>query len=754
MPIGRDPRRSGIHKDDPRHVGLGGGELYVPPASQWGAYGARYYRQVNCIYRWAVKITKGGSTWLFGHSNIKGLSDGFIYGLLADDITVDSKVDYVTKKWSVQDVAFSIINQPYKQDPTSHAWIRFADEVGSIRGALIYVYLLAGPKPTALADGLLVFSGEIQEPASVTRELVRFSAVDAARRKNLILPRHRVTENTAWTGIPIANRLRKIPLTYGEFTKAFNNSVDLGLARAELVGSESAKKFTCSDHVMHTLSKGFIMQNELPMPSEVVAPTLDTDDSGYGTAIMTGLSDARMYAEHSDDGDLAGAGHAGGSGGNVTYDAANAGDLVGSTKARTQRTASGLGGLTMRLGWRDFASNETNTLAPIGKIIGEDISGTKYGYLKFRVKKLSILTSPGSPEVHLVRGSGEIVLDISTFGDDIDVTAKFNVTEIANVLWHFRSGDSTYTAEDRPILFTIFQDGTLPLGNINTDGLYCYYCYLQWRYRPYYVAAGYVAGKGRIFGSWIDTAGRSNSYSAGDLIEDPAFIIESILRDELGLGDTDIDTDSFDAAADAGVKARISIHSDNETDAFSIIRQIAEQSRFAIVITGSSKIRLVPLNVTSPTIARTLTKTDIDLNTLQYGKDSRVINNVRVKHRWQEEHQDFADYDTYVNNTEFSDLFSVDFKWQNITDDGTTDSVFAVAGFIRDTWGVQRNTIKFTCPGIANVDLTVGDWFQIDPTSVDPFLLCYGASWSGKKFLISRVTHSRVGTKIEAVQLI
>lgn len=754
MPIGRDPRRSGIHKDDPRHVGLGGGELYTPPINAWGDYGARYYRQVNCIYRWVVKITKGGSTWLFGHSPIKGLSDGFIYGLLADDLTIDSQVDYITKKWSVQDVEFSITNQPYKLDATTHERIRFADEVGSIRGALVYVYVLAGPKPTSLADGLLVFSGEIQEPAKVTRQLVTFSAVDASRRKNLIIPRHYVTENTGWTGIPLEDRLRKIPITYGEFTKAFDNSVDLGLAKAELVSSETAKKFTCSDHVMHTLSKGFLMIEEIPMPAELVAPTLDADESGYGTAVLTGLADARLYAENSDDGDLAGAGHAGGPGGNVTLDAANAGDLLPATKARTQRTVSGLGGLTMRLGWRDYANNEINTLTPIGKIIGEDVSGTFYGYLKFRVKKLSILTSPGSPEVHLTAGAGTVTLDISTFGDDIDVTAKFDITEIASILWHFRSGDSTYTSADKPLLFTIYQNGTLAIGNINTDGLYCYYCYIQLRYRPFHIDSCYVAGKGRVFGSWVDAAGRSNSYSAGDLIEDPAFIIESILRDELGLGDSDIDTDSFDSAADSGVKARISIHSDNQTDAFSIIRQIAEQSRFAVVITGASKIRLVPLNVVSPTITRTLTKTDIDLTTLVYSKDSRVINNVRVKHRWQEEHQDFADYDTYVNNIEFADLFSVDFQWPNITDDGTTDSVLAVAGFLRDTWGVQRVIVKFTCPGIANVDLTVGDWIQLDPTSIDPFMLCYGASWSGKKFLISRVSHSRVGTKIEAVQLL
>ena len=38
--------------------------------------------------------------------------------------------------------------------------------------------------------------------------------------------------------------------------------------------------------------------------------------------------------------------------------------------------------------------------------------------------------------------------------------------------------------------------------------------------------------KGRMFDSWVDVAPRNNGYSEGDLIENPAYIIESLLRDE------------------------------------------------------------------------------------------------------------------------------------------------------------------------------------------------------------------------------
>ena len=50
--------------------------------------------------------------------------------------------------------------------------------------------------------------------------------------------------------------------------------------------------------------------------------------------------------------------------------------------------------------------------------------------------------------------------------------------------------------------------------------------------------------KGRVFDDWIN--GRSSGFAAGDLIENPAYIIESILREYMNYGDTEIETSSFD----------------------------------------------------------------------------------------------------------------------------------------------------------------------------------------------------------------
>jgi hypothetical protein len=53
-------------------------------------------------------------------------------------------------------------------------------------------------------------------------------------------------------------------------------------------------------------------------------------------------------------------------------------------------------------------------------------------------------------------------------------------------------------------------------------------------------------GGGKEFGAWIGEQGRNTGHSSGDVITCPVYIIESILRDFLGLSDEEIHHQSFD----------------------------------------------------------------------------------------------------------------------------------------------------------------------------------------------------------------
>lgn len=62
----------------------------------------------------------------------------------------------------------------------------------------------------------------------------------------------------------------------------------------------------------------------------------------------------------------------------------------------------------------------------------------------------------------------------------------------------------------------------------------------------------YIAAKGRKYGSWIDANSRNNGYNQNDLIQNPVYIIEDILRTELGLATASIDYTTFDAIGNTG----------------------------------------------------------------------------------------------------------------------------------------------------------------------------------------------------------
>jgi len=52
-----------------------------------------------------------------------------------------------------------------------------------------------------------------------------------------------------------------------------------------------------------------------------------------------------------------------------------------------------------------------------------------------------------------------------------------------------------------------------------------------------------------------------------------------------------------------------------------------------------------------------------------------------------------------------------------------------------------------------SADLEIGDWIELDDTSIDPHIKLYGASWSGGQFLVIGLNQSAHKTKIKAIKL-
>ncbi len=87
---------------------------------------------------------------------------------------------------------------------------------------------------------------------------------------------------------------------------------------------------------------------------------------------------------------------------------------------------------------------------------------------------------------------------------------------------------------------------------------------------------------GTVYGSWIDAAGRSNSSNSGDLIENPAHVIEAFARNEMSLSTSEIDTAAFDTAATALTGMKFAFQLNDRKPARELLDDMAMQARLLL----------------------------------------------------------------------------------------------------------------------------------------------------------------------------
>jgi hypothetical protein len=91
---------------------------------------------------------------------------------------------------------------------------------------------------------------------------------------------------------------------------------------------------------------------------------------------------------------------------------------------------------------------------------------------------------------------------------------------------------------------------------------------------------------GKEYGSWISTRSNHADYNggsgAGDPITNPAGVIEDVLRTYLSLGDSDINTASFDTASNDRSSWELSFEIYEQTDAIQLLNNLAFESLMMI----------------------------------------------------------------------------------------------------------------------------------------------------------------------------
>ena len=64
-------------------------------------------------------------------------------------------------------------------------------------------------------------------------------------------------------------------------------------------------------------------------------------------------------------------------------------------------------------------------------------------------------------------------------------------------------------------------------------------------------------------------------------------------------------------------------------------------------------------------------------------------------------------------------------------------------------------SISLILVGFLGIELQLGDWIELDDTTVDPHIKCFGTSWSGKQFIINELNLAADGSylKVKAIEL-
>ena len=302
----------------------------------------------------------------------------------------------------------------------------------------------------------------------------------------------------------------------------------------------------------------------------------------------------------------------------------------------------------------------------------------------------------------------------------------------------------------------------------------------------------YVSGKGREYGAWIDTVDSNNrtdengdepdpNYASGALIENPIYMIEDILRRELGLdGSTtgiDIDVETFDKAGNAqtdSTKGDIALlFNDAIADikfAFSqykfinskdLITKICRQCMSFVFFSGSGKFKIKTLLLPSSTWGLEETIDFSEINIKNIGRTS--LNNVRNKIiiNYAEDYArdkmmestsvgaastDSTSTGTTVDG--FGDTLTLELDADCILDSTTADNL---RNAYKDHYKDRKVIIDFDIVSPKYNHLEITDFISF--SNWDANLKLYGTAFSSDVFIIQNISKKVNGCSISALKV-
>ena len=361
--------------------------------------------------------------------------------------------------------------------------------------------------------------------------------------------------------------------------------------------------------------------------------------------------------------------------------------------------------------------------------------------LIFNTDELADFSMEGDYEFFLQKNSGTITAAFVNVALEFSITAEQDYTRRFTTIREIGS-ETTYVLRQRKMMPVTRK--TLQV----TDQVE----------KPATIQYIYYAGKGRKYGSWVD-ASRDNGYDQNDLIENPIYMIEDILRTELSL--TNIDTTTFDKSGNTSDGKILNVFDDSATDikfAFSqykfinskeLIENIGKISGSYLFLSGDGNFKIQTLERpedynSSRNDINTIDYNQITLDKIELTPINAVRNKAIINFNYDYGKEDTQSTTTSSNATSqgttvngVGQLLTLEVDTNKIIDNTTAS---ALSTYLVSISKDRKITIMFDSPTARYNGLEIGDLINFE--NFDSDIKLFGSSMDSANniFMITQTT--------------
>ena len=281
----------------------------------------------------------------------------------------------------------------------------------------------------------------------------------------------------------------------------------------------------------------------------------------------------------------------------------------------------------------------------------------------------------------------------------------------------------------------------------------------------------YYSGKGRKYDSSIVSR---NSYTTSDFYENPVFIIEDCLRNELGLN-TEIDTATFDASGnyDSGTPANDGFLKDiygedkisdikfafsqyKFIDSKDLITRLCRQILSWVFTGGDGKFKIKTLRRTGDYSGsdKTIDFNDISLKSISRTSLGAVRNDITINYNHDYgQNQFISSQNTTDATSQGTTVNGVSQALKLELDADTLDSTTAtqLADAYMTIFKDRKVILDFTCNRPTYNDLEIGDIVEF--SNWDSNIKIYGSAMGTDYYLISSISKKPNGCSVKAIKV-